>query len=239
MRRVFSKRRDMESMILTPRLALAASLVPEGARLADIGTDHGKLPVKLLLEGRVRSAIGSDIRPGPLAHAARNAEEHGVILPLRLAAGLAGIAPEECDTITIAGMGGETIADILAEAPWTRAGAHLLILQPMTMLPVLRLWLAANGYRTGAECLCREGEKFYLVIAARGGGKARRLTPLEALAPEALLADSLAEPYLAALLRRERAALRGMCAGRRVEPERIAAQQALTEALERRLEGLK
>lgn len=229
----------MESMILTPRLALAASLVPEGARLADIGTDHGKLPVRLLLEGRVRSAIGSDIRPGPLAHAARNAEEHGVTLPLRLAAGLSGIAPGECDTVTIAGMGGETIADILADAPWTRKGEHLLILQPMTMLPVLRTWLAANGCRTETERLCREGEKFYVVIAARGGGTARSLTPLEALAPEVLFADPLAKPYFAALLRRERAALDGMRAGRRVEPERIAAQQALTEALERRLEGLK
>lgn len=226
-------------MILTPRLALAASMVPEGARLADIGTDHGKLPVNLLLAGRVRSAIGSDIRPGPLAHAARNAEEHGVALPLRLAAGLAGVAPEECDTVTIAGMGGETIADILADAPWTRAGEHLLILQPMTMLPVLRSRLAANGYRTEAERLCQEGEKFYVVIAARGGGAARALTPLEALAPEALLADPLARPYFAALLRRERAALRGMRAGRRVAPERTAAQQALTEALERRLEEQK
>lgn len=226
-------------MILTPRLALVAALVPEGARLADIGTDHGKLPVKLLLEGRVRSAIGSDIRPGPLAHAARNAEDHGVTLPLRLAAGLSGVSPEECDTVTIAGMGGETIADILTDAPWTRTGEHLLILQPMTMLPVLRSWLAANGYRTGAEYLCQEGEKFYVVIAAQGGGTARDLTPLEALAPETLLADPLSGPYFAALLRRERAALRGMRAGRRVEPDRIAAQQALTKALEKRLEERK
>ncbi len=59
----------MESMILTPRLACMAALVPPNARLADIGTDHGKLPISLLLDGHIASAIGSDIRSGPLAHA--------------------------------------------------------------------------------------------------------------------------------------------------------------------------
>ena len=227
----------MESMAFTPRLELAASLVPQGARLADIGTDHGKLPIGLLLAGRAASAIGSDIRPGPLAHAERNAREHGVSLPLRLAAGLAGIAPKECDTVTIAGMGGETIVDILASAPWVRD--KLLILQPMTMLPVLRVWLAGQGSHTETERLCREGEKFYVVMAVRGGGTARALSPLEALAPAALLADPLAGAYFAALLRREQAALRGMRAGTGVDPARLAAQEALTAALQSRLEGLK
>ena len=104
-------------MILTPRLACIAALVPQGAQLADVGTDHGKLPITLLIEGHIAHAIGSDLREGPLDHAARNAEEHGVILPLRLAAGLDGISPEECDTVTIAGMGGQTIAEILQNAP--------------------------------------------------------------------------------------------------------------------------
>ena len=78
----------MESMILTPRLACMAALVPPNTRLADIGTDHGKLPISLLLDGHITSAIGSDIRSGPLAHAERNAKEHNVSLSLRLAPGL-------------------------------------------------------------------------------------------------------------------------------------------------------
>ena len=128
----------MESMVLTPRLACLASLVPQGARLADIGTDHGKLPVSLLLEGRIAAAIGSDIGEGPLAHAARNAADHGVSLSLRLAAGLDAVQSEECDTVSIAGMGGQTIAEILAAAPWCERGHHLLLLQPMTMVYELR-----------------------------------------------------------------------------------------------------
>lgn len=228
----------MESMALTPRLALAAAFVPQGARLADVGTDHGKLPISLLLSGRARSAVGSDIRPGPLSHAARNAEEHGVALPLRLAPGLDGVSPDECDTVAIAGMGGETIVEILRAAPWTRDGSHLLILQAMTMLPLLRVWLAANGYRTEKERVCREDRKYYVVIAARGGGAARELSTLEALAPERLCADPLAAEYFRWLLRREEIILRGLRSGKRTDPERLAAQTALTAALRERLEGL-
>ena len=94
-----------------------AALVPQNARLADIGTDHGKLPISLLLDGHIASAIGSDIRSGPLAHAERNAKEHNVSLSLRLAPGLEAVRAEECDTVTIAGMGGQTIAEILTAAP--------------------------------------------------------------------------------------------------------------------------
>ena len=162
----------MESMILTPRLACIAALVPQGAQLADVGTDHGKLPITLLIEGRIAHAIGSDLREGPLDHAARNAEEHGVILPLRLAAGLDGISPEECDTVTIAGMGGQTIAEILQNAPWTADGDHLLLLQPMTMIYELRQWLWAHGYAIERETLCREDRRHYVILSVRGGAKA-------------------------------------------------------------------
>lgn len=228
----------MESMTLTPRLALAAELIPAGARLADVGTDHGKLPISLLLSGRVRAAIGSDIRPGPLSHAERNAREHGVTLPLRLAPGLEGLAPAECDTVTIAGMGGETIAQILADAPWTAAGEHLLLLQPMTMLDELRRWLAANGYVTETERICREGRKYYVVMAVRGGGEVRELSEIDALAPRVLLGDPLAGEYLAHLLRREEKILGGLQAGGTVSPERVSAQAALVSALHRRLEEI-
>ena len=91
----------MESMILTPRLACMAALVPQNARLADIGTDHGKLPISLLLDGHIASAIGSDIRSGPLAHAERNAKEHNVSLSLRLAPGLEAVRAEECQPMTM------------------------------------------------------------------------------------------------------------------------------------------
>ena len=108
---------------LQPRLALLASLVPQGAVLADVGTDHGYIPVCLRQRGVIDRAIASDIGREPLEHARRTAEEYGVGgIDLRLCAGLDAIAPEECDTVLIAGMGGETIWGILAAAPWTRDG---------------------------------------------------------------------------------------------------------------------
>ena len=102
---------------LQPRLALLASLVPQGAVLADVGTDHGYIPVCLRQRGVIDRAIASDIGREPLEHARRTAEEYGVGgIDLRLCAGLDAIAPEECDTVLIAGMGGETIWGILAAA---------------------------------------------------------------------------------------------------------------------------
>ena len=96
-----------EQIALSPRLRMAASLVPPGARLADIGTDHGYLPAALILEGAIPSAIASDLRPGPLARARETAVRYGLEdrLSLRLCDGLSGIGPEEADALVIAGMG--------------------------------------------------------------------------------------------------------------------------------------
>ena len=127
---------------LQPRLALLASLVPQGAVLADVGTDHGYIPVCLRQRGVIDRAIASDIGREPLEHARRTAEEYSVGgIDLRLCAGLDAIAPEECDTVLIAGMGGETIWGILAAAPWTRDGRHTLLLPPQTKIEELRLSL--------------------------------------------------------------------------------------------------
>lgn len=103
---------------LTPRLRQIAAWVRQGAHLADVGTDHAYLPVWLTLQGRVASAIASDLRRGPLDRAQETGRRYGVgdRITFRLGNGLAAVAPEECDTIVIAGMGGENIAQILAGA---------------------------------------------------------------------------------------------------------------------------
>ena len=109
---------------LPPRLAAIAALVPDGARLADIGTDHALLPIRLLLDGKIQSAIAADIRPGPLSRAKENACAAMVTnLSCVLCDGLTGISPDSVDTVVIAGMGGENIAGILRAAPWACSGA--------------------------------------------------------------------------------------------------------------------
>lgn len=67
----------MDRIKLPPRLAAIGRLVPDGARLADVGTDHGLLPIALLRAGKIRSAVATDIRPGPLAGPRENAAGTG------------------------------------------------------------------------------------------------------------------------------------------------------------------
>lgn len=153
---------------LQPRLQKLALLVPAGAKLTDVGTDHGYLPLWLLREGRIASAIATDIGALPLEHARRSAELAGVELELRMCDGLSAVKAEETDCVAIAGMGGETIIHILADAPWTKDGAFLL-LQPMTKAELLRQWLSENGYRIESEQLVLDKGIIYPILMVRGG----------------------------------------------------------------------
>ena len=142
---------------LSPRLRLAADLVPEGARLADVGTDHAYLPACLLMEGKIPSAIAADLREGPLSRARETAAEYGCgdRMAFRLCDGLSGIRPEKTDAVVIAGMGGETIAQILEAAPWVRTRKIPLVLQPMSSIPELRQRLGEDGFHILEERLAR------------------------------------------------------------------------------------
>lgn len=164
--------RDSVKSVLTlqPRLHAISSLVPDGAKLVDVGTDHGFIPVRLLLDDRIRTAIASDIGAAPLDHARRTAEQFGVTerMDFRLCDGLCGILEDEVDTVVIAGMGGDNIAAILSAAPWTRNGS-LLLLQPMSKAEVLRRYLPENGYRVIAEQLVADKGVIYPILTVRGG----------------------------------------------------------------------
>lgn len=195
---------------LQPRLQLLADMVPQGCRLADIGTDHGYLPVWLLQRGRIEGAIAADIGAEPLAHARRTAAEYGVEgLSFRLCDGLAGIAPEEADTVVIAGMGGETIIAILSAAAWTKDGAHTLLLQPMTKTADLRKWLAVNEYRFTEERLVWDKNYLYPVLRVTGG-ECPQLTELQALTGVLLADDPLYGEYLAQHKEKLRRAAEGL-----------------------------
>ena len=203
-----------EQIVLSPRLRMAASLVPPGARLADIGTDHGYLPAALILEGAIPSAIAADLRPGPLARARETAVRYGLEdrLSLRLCDGLSGIGPEEADAVVIAGMGGETIAAILEAAPWVRERNIPVIVQPMSSMPDLRAWLGRNGYCIETEKLCREGETLYTALSVRAGYM-ERMSPAQLWAGENR-PDPLRGLWLDYWLNRTRRALDGLSQAR-------------------------
>ena len=186
----------MKELVLQPRLRLLADMVPDGAHLADVGTDHGYLPVFLLQKGRIAGAIASDIVPGPLQHAWQTAAEYEVEgIEFRLCPGLEAIGAEEADTIVIAGMGGETIQAVLEAAPWTKGGWHLLLLQPMTKVEFLRKWLTDNGYTFTDERLVFDKDHLYPVFAVRGG-RQLPLTPTQQYGGVLLNGDPLYADYL-------------------------------------------
>ena len=222
---------------LQPRLQLLADMTPTGCRLADIGTDHGYLPVYLLQRERIQSAIAADIGAEPLAHARRTAEEYGVEgISFRLCDGLANISPEETDTVIIAGMGGETIIAILESAPWTKDGAHTLLLQPMTKAAELRRWLSVNGYAFTDERLVWDKGKLYVVLQLTAG---EPFTPDEARLYGGLHleGDPLYGDYLEAQLHHLRRRLDGLRHSR--EGADCGTLPQLIAALEKKKEALK
>lgn len=221
---------------LQPRLRRLAELVPQGARLADVGTDHGYIPVFLLRAGRIRSAVASDIGREPLEHARRTAAAYGLAdrVAFRLCDGLAGIGPEEADCVLIAGMGGETIAAILAGAPWLRQGGQRLLLQPMTRQELLRAWLTEHGFRLTEEHLVRDKGTIYNIFCAEAG-PAGALSEAERFGGVGLEGEPLYGEYLTGQIRKLRQAAAGL---RRAKDgaaaERAAAMERTAALLEER-----
>lgn len=156
------------------RLSLCASFVRVGTRLADIGTDHGYLPIRLALDGKIESAVAADIREKPLKSAENNIQKFGVKnVKTVLSDGLKEVSPEDAYDIVIAGMGGELIASIIENAPWLREGNRRLILQPMTRADSLRSFLCSNGFNIIAERACVCAKKVYSVIVSEYDGEIR------------------------------------------------------------------
>lgn len=217
-------------MELTPRLQVIANKVPQGARLADVGTDHGHLPVWLLLNGRIDRAIAADLRAGPLNRARETARQYGQTerVSFRLCDGLADVRAEEADTVVIAGMGGETIAAILKAAPWCRMD-KLLLLQPMTGAPKLREWLQVNGYAILDEEIVREGKKLYSIWAVMGGNMPA-LTPAELWAGKNRSAP-LRKEFLDMMERKAERALQGHLAAQSPDQAAVTRLKAVTAGL--------
>ena len=154
---------------LSARLACVASLVPAGARVADIGSDHAYLPAALVLDGKIDFAIAGEVVKGPYENAVHEIKDHqleGKVIP-RLADGLAAIEPaDKVDTITIAGMGGSLIASILEKGKDKLTEIKRLVLQPNVGESQLREWLMNNHYQIMTEKIIEEDNHIYEIIVA-------------------------------------------------------------------------
>jgi len=151
---------------LPKRLQAIADCIENGAAVADIGTDHGKLPVYLALKGTAQRIIASDISEGSLNAARALTAKHNVTNKIEIihAPGLSALKSTDANTIVISGVGGETIINILQETPWVKDKYLKLILQPQTKLELLREYLQTNGYEINEEKTVLDRGREYKIL---------------------------------------------------------------------------
>ena len=158
--------------MISKRLELVASFVPQGAVLLDVGSDHAYLPIELVEKEQIERAIAGEVVDGPYQSAVKNVESHGLKekIQVRLANGLAAFEEvDQVSVITIAGMGGRLISTILEEGLDKLANVESLILQPNNREDDLRIWLQDHGFQIVAENILEEAGKFYEILVVEAG----------------------------------------------------------------------
>ncbi|WP_373217500.1 tRNA (adenine(22)-N(1))-methyltransferase TrmK [Ruminococcus sp. 5_1_39BFAA] len=163
-------------MQLSLRLSAIAEMVTEGNRLVDVGCDHGYLPVYLVLNKKIPSAIAMDVRKGPLSRAEEHIAQFGMerYIETRLSDGLAALSSGEGDTLVIAGMGGPLMERILTDGASVRESFGEMILQPQSDIPHFRRFIRAQGWEIRQEDMVLEDGKFYPMM---------RVTKAESIPP--------------------------------------------------------
>lgn len=190
--------------MLDARLTSAAKYVRQGATFADVGTDHAYLPIYLLENKIIKSAVISDVNKGPLLRAEENVERAGLMpfVTLVLTDGARELSGYGITDVAICGMGGELIADIIEKAPWLKSEGVRLILQPMSKVGALRTYLSHNGFSVVAEDYSFADGKYYVALVAEYDGAPYALAPAEAELGKEELVERRGEEYLGYLYTR-------------------------------------
>ncbi len=167
---------------------MVASLVPVCDTVADIGTDHGYLPIYLVKSGICKKAVAADVNEGPINAARKNISlmRMGDKIETRLSDGLKNIDFADC--VTISGMGGELMATILAGR---KDNMTRFVLQPQRSYDVLRRYLAENGFEIKKEAVCRENDKMYSAFYAEYTKNVYEITKKDALIGKKELFDDV------------------------------------------------
>ncbi len=147
---------------------------PQIKCVADVGTDHGYLPIWLVEQGIADRAIAMDVRTGPLQRAQEHIREHqlGAYIETRLSDGLAALHRDEVQVIVIAGMGGATMSGILEAGQAVISPDTILVLQPQSELYEFRRYLVTHGFRLLSEDMVEEDGKYYPMMKVQKGLKA-------------------------------------------------------------------
>ena len=169
--------------LLGERLLAVSEYIRDGAVLCDVGTDHAKLPIQLILHKKIKYAYATDINEGPIKTAEKNVNSLGLSdrIGCIMTDGLDKTVGLGITDISICGMGGELIARILSECEYIKDSDINLVLQPMTHTHDLRKYLFESGFEISDERLCKETGKLYLVISASYNGNKTEYSELDLL----------------------------------------------------------
>lgn len=153
----------MKELQISKRLKAVAGFVGEGLVLADVGCDHGYIPIYLIQKKQIPKAIAMDVNQGPLLRAASHIQDWGLeaYIETRLSDGVKALEPGEAQSIVIAGMGGPLMEKIILEGEDVFAQAEELILQPQSEIGAFRKFLGEQGYCIEAENMVEEDGKYY------------------------------------------------------------------------------
>jgi tRNA (adenine22-N1)-methyltransferase len=219
-------------MKLSRRLETIASFVPEGSAVADIGTDHGYIPIHLVQEGKAKHAIAMDVRKGPLLRAQAHIHEAGLEahVEVRLSDGLLKLEQNEADCVVIAGMGGELIIHILEEGRGLWEGIPHWVLSPHSELDKVRRFLEEQEFFTWRETMIKEEGKFYTVMGINRTNKAGEKDEREISYRYGRSLIESKDPVLKEYLKKEEEQLEQIMSG---------LSESQTEASVRRMEELK
>ena len=222
------------------RIAAKAAEVTEGY-VADVGTDHGFVPIRLMETGTVRHVVAMDVRKGPLSRAAEHVREYHMEdrIETRLSDGLQELKAGEADTVIIAGMGGELEISILEAGKQLWSSIRHWIFSPQSDLEKFRRYLKENGFFIENEAMILDEGKFYTVIKAGFGTNEKDACVCETV-PEyrfgALLIkrrDAVLKQYLLKEEKRVEGILKGFAG--KSEEELTAGQAAACKALKEEL----
>lgn len=215
---------------MTPRLLAIASFVRPGARVIDVGSDHGYVPIYLLKEKVATHALCTDVHDGPLRKSRENSARFGLtdFIDTQKADGLLDVDVSGYDTIIIAGMGGMLIAEILQNAP--ALDGKQLILQPMTAVMELRKYLITNGFTIVKEKLVQEDEKLYTVLETKRG-KSEPYTPAQLLVGRENRRDPLYPVWVKRIRNKLEKRLCGLMTGKVRRDKEIEELKSLLEVL--------
>lgn len=202
------------SQKLSRRLSVIMAMVPGGRLLADVGTDHGYLPIALVEEGKYEAALAMDINDGPLCRARANIhsrrlenrirtvqsdglEAIAAKVPETMFPQLSSVAP---DTIVIAGMGAALMERIVEKDRAVIEEAKNCLFSPHTDIPGFRQFLLSRGFSLMDEEMCEEDGQFYTFFLCRPPQKRERE---EKVSKEQIPLDPVEEAYGSILIRKK------------------------------------